>query len=447
MIYIIYYFLFYANPLPFLHPRSLNLHNRQVDDHVAGEEEEVLLEGVGMEMEAEEMGQDLPGGVVCQKNYEEPESCGSAADFLLGVEMEGDTSGREEVEAAVSSLEVNDSNKCHADVDVDIAFDDIQDLLPPVDVNLAVGVEMEAEEMGQDLSDVNLAVNNDQDFNATTPVDVDQVEDYLAVDKHLPVKSKRKMPKRKKKFGKGAKRGGDRKSCRQVDPSALVDPTALVNPTALVAMERPTATAAVPVKRMNKKQLHRSLHCTTKKLICAKKKATTTAKKLSAAKAQCTTLAKIARDRRKESNLAHQNAESKVNAIRDEMAVAKALCDNAVAKANAKVIAERVFLSTQAKAKAKAAVTRKQHAKQLLLKEKECDITIDGMKHRLRSTLKRNNKKSSVILNKQAAKSRVSSLLNRESSSSATRRIMPNPKPPFAILKRRWWLLKLHSNS
>ena len=156
---------------------------------------------------------------------------------------------------------------------------------------------------------------------------------------------------------------------------------------------------------MNKKQLHRSLHCTTKKLICAKKKATTTAKKLSAIKAQCTTLAKIARDRRKESNLAHQNAESKVNAICDEMAVAKALCDNAVAKANAKVIAERVVLSTQAKAK--AAVTRKQHAKQLLLKEKECDITIDGMKRRLRSTLKRNNKKSSGILKKQAAKSRV----------------------------------------
>jgi len=66
--------------------------------------------------------------------------------------------------------------------------------------------------------------------------------------------------------------------------------------------------------------------------------------------------------------LAHQNAESKVNAICDEMAVAKALCDNAVAKAHVKVIAERVFLSTQAKAK--AAVTRKQHAKQLLLKEK-----------------------------------------------------------------------------
>ena len=34
------------------------------------------------------------------KNYEEPGPHGSAADFLLGEEMEGDPSGREEVEVA-----------------------------------------------------------------------------------------------------------------------------------------------------------------------------------------------------------------------------------------------------------------------------------------------------------------------------------------------------------
>ena len=48
----IYYFLFYANPLPSSIPRSLNLHNRQVDDHVTGEEE-VLLKGVMVDVEAE----------------------------------------------------------------------------------------------------------------------------------------------------------------------------------------------------------------------------------------------------------------------------------------------------------------------------------------------------------------------------------------------------------
>jgi hypothetical protein len=49
--------------------------------------------------------------VVCKK-YEEPESCGSAAEFLLGEEMEGDPSGREELEAA--AMKINDSNKVNA---------------------------------------------------------------------------------------------------------------------------------------------------------------------------------------------------------------------------------------------------------------------------------------------------------------------------------------------
>jgi hypothetical protein len=161
---------------------------------------------------------------------------------------------------------------------------------------------------------------------------------------------KKRMPKRKHKFGKGAKRGGNRKSCWCVESAAPVDPTAiaLVDPTALAAMERPTA---IPVKRMNKKQLHRSLHCTMKKLGCVEKKVETTSKKLTASKAQCTLLAKLAQDRRKESNLAHQKATSEVNAIRAEaekslhfaefeIAAAKELCHKAVAEAHDKIIVE-----------------------------------------------------------------------------------------------------------
>ena len=86
------------------------------------------------------------------------------------------------------------------------------------------------------------------DFEATAPVEDGQVGDNLTIDKHLPVMSRKKrMPKRKHKFGKGAKRGGNRKSCRHVESAAPVDPTAiaLVNPTALVAMERPTT---IPIK-------------------------------------------------------------------------------------------------------------------------------------------------------------------------------------------------------
>ncbi len=49
-----------------------------------------------MEAEMEDV-VDLSVGIVC-KNYEEPGPRGSAADFLLGEEMEGDSPGREEVE-------------------------------------------------------------------------------------------------------------------------------------------------------------------------------------------------------------------------------------------------------------------------------------------------------------------------------------------------------------
>jgi len=132
----IYYFLFYANPLPSSIPPPLNLHNRQVDDCVADNEEILIEEGqvdvlaeeveedVGVDLSAgvvcihnrqvddcvvddeeilikggqvdvlaeeveEDVGVDLSACVVCKK-YEEPESCRSTANFLLGVEMEGD---------------------------------------------------------------------------------------------------------------------------------------------------------------------------------------------------------------------------------------------------------------------------------------------------------------------------------------------------------------------
>ena len=65
----IYYFLFYANPLPSSIPPPLNLHNRQVDDCVA-DDEEILIEGVQVDVLAEEVeedvGVDLLVGVVCK---------------------------------------------------------------------------------------------------------------------------------------------------------------------------------------------------------------------------------------------------------------------------------------------------------------------------------------------------------------------------------------------
>jgi len=56
-------FFILCNPLPSFIPRSLNLHNRQVDDRVAGKEE-VLLKGVVVGVEAEEMEEEAVDSLV-----------------------------------------------------------------------------------------------------------------------------------------------------------------------------------------------------------------------------------------------------------------------------------------------------------------------------------------------------------------------------------------------
>jgi len=120
LLFIFFTFFSTLTPSSFI-PRSLDLHIRQVDDCVA-DDKEVMLDGGQVDMQAEEVeehvGVVLSVGIVGKKNYEEPE-CGSAADFLLGVEMEGDPPGRMEVEGdALMAVETdlffnaNDSNKC-----------------------------------------------------------------------------------------------------------------------------------------------------------------------------------------------------------------------------------------------------------------------------------------------------------------------------------------------
>ena len=64
-----YLFVFYANPLPSSIPPPLNLHNRQVDDCIA-DDEEILIEGVQVDVLVEEVeedvGVDLSVSVVCK---------------------------------------------------------------------------------------------------------------------------------------------------------------------------------------------------------------------------------------------------------------------------------------------------------------------------------------------------------------------------------------------
>ena len=54
-----------------------------------------MIEGVEVEVEAEEVAEDFGVG---QNKYEEPGSRGSAGDFLLDEDLEGDPPGREVVE-------------------------------------------------------------------------------------------------------------------------------------------------------------------------------------------------------------------------------------------------------------------------------------------------------------------------------------------------------------
>ena len=63
-LFLLFFLLFYrhdANPLPSSIPPPLNPHNRRVDDCVAGEEE-VLIQGVEVEVEAEEVAEDVGVG-------------------------------------------------------------------------------------------------------------------------------------------------------------------------------------------------------------------------------------------------------------------------------------------------------------------------------------------------------------------------------------------------
>ena len=75
----------------------------------------------------EDVGVDLSVGVCFQK-YEEPGPCGSAGDFLLGEEIEGEQPGREEVvgDALMAaetdfSFNFNGSNKCQLTSLIDVA--------------------------------------------------------------------------------------------------------------------------------------------------------------------------------------------------------------------------------------------------------------------------------------------------------------------------------------
>ncbi len=218
-----------------------------------------MLEGGEVEMEAEvEDVIDLLVGNVC-KNYEEPGPRGSAAIFLLGEEMEGDSPGREEVEGDALMVVFYNSN----DASVDKSQVD-EDLLADDDVHLA-----------------------------------------------QPSKPIQTHPKTSNKFGRGKRRGGDRKTTGTIDPILASQ----------AADEGGVARHCSPTIAMKstKKQLIRSLNKSEKKRQMTEDKMAVVTKKLQTATNDCKTRAVLAQERRRESNLALQHADCLMTGGRDEM--------------------------------------------------------------------------------------------------------------------------------
>jgi hypothetical protein len=194
-----------------------------------------LLEGVDAEMEAEEM-ETVSVGVVCKKNNVDPGPRGSAAHFLLGMEMEREQPVQE-IDLSVEDilLDIKDSNKCQC---------------PPPIVKL-------------------------------NPVDDDQVDKVKL--------AKKKMPKRRKIYGRSQKRGGDRKLGDGGEGVAFLPP---VTPTWFAVAFAPDT------RHVTKAQLSKCLLESESKRRLAEKNAKTPRKKLLIVSDRCRETARLAQERR-----------------------------------------------------------------------------------------------------------------------------------------------------
>jgi hypothetical protein len=219
-----------------------------------------------------------------------------------------------------------------------------------------------------------------------------ELEPVPEIEPEPEPRTKQKMPNRTRKFGKGATRDGNRKSSRpatvdhQVITRAPEDNANAGNHTS----NNVATSKLAPFKRMNKKELCRSLDSSTTKLKCSERKVETTTKKLYAANAQSTVLVKLAQEQRKEGYLIHEQAEIDVNAIRleSENSLHVAMCKIAaiISESHNAIIGERAI--NAAKYKSKAAVACKRHAKEMLVQQRECNILVNDVKKKAATTRK-----------------------------------------------------------
>ena len=168
---------------------------------------------------------------------------------------------------------VNDNTKCQIDCTNKSPPTSVTSL-PPLDLGMEVHevepVEIEVREV-EPVEVVEPAI--------VEPATLKSPEQVLYV--------KRKMPKRKRKFGRGATRGGDQKSSR---PNIVYQHAVPVP----CNDDDNGSTHLVHAKWTNKKQLWQKLNRIDKKLKCTEKTVTATRKKMIATKAYCKMLASLA---------------------------------------------------------------------------------------------------------------------------------------------------------
>ena len=314
------------------------------------------------------------------------------------------------------------------------------------------GNNMKRKEGEKEVEEGGLGLVDDNSICQCASINLPQPTDDSPPDVLLP--HKRTMPKIKQKFGKGARRGGNRKSGWSDTVDRHVAP----------AVPRDAAPACVVVKRLTKKQLQQKLDRNTKKLHCAEKKVTATQRKVTAnqkklltTKEHCKQLASLAREQRKEGRLASLNAERKESTIRKELDHAQKKLGHAQRRINDitadacdRVIKERASNTKQAKSKAASAKkhhqeelnrqaafatkhhqqelnlqeasARKHHQKELNQQKMECDDAINQMQ----LTMKDNEKKALTVRKRQAVKSIAANKRHKKDSNKSKQLIQRN---------------------
>jgi hypothetical protein len=251
-------------------------------------DEDVEERGASMDLSA--------AGLVCKKKNEEMESCGSAANFLLGVAINAGKSG--EIESSNKEGAGGEEGEKGGGGDLFVSMSDDNGNTSPFASNSSTH--------GSPPPDVALP----SQLTNGSPPDVDAPTKMPAT---LVCKPTRARPRTSKKFGRGKHRGGN---CRFTLHRAInITPPPPGAADVYGAGDLP-ATNSKSKKKLSKATILRCLKTSERKRLSAKDQITVANKKLHVATNQCKALAALAQDRRRESNLACHQAKCFVDGMR-----------------------------------------------------------------------------------------------------------------------------------